>query len=30
LLPGNPTTAALVAFVILFRPIDPISQNIQQ
>ena len=30
LLPGNPTTAALVAFVILFRRIDPISQNVQQ
>ena len=30
LLPGNPTTAALVAFVILFPPIDPISRNIQQ
>ena len=30
LLPGNPTTAALVAFVILFRPIDSISQNVQQ
>jgi len=28
LIPGNPTTAALVAFVILFRPIDPISQSI--
>jgi len=30
LLPGNTTTAAFVAFVILFRPIDPISQNVQQ
>jgi len=30
LLPGNPTTAALVVFVILFRPIGPISQNVQQ
>jgi len=30
LLPGNSTTAALVVFAILFRPIDPISQNVQQ
>ena len=27
LLPGNPTTAALVVFAFLFRPIDPISNG---